>query len=175
MGKDTNPSSSWMVARRTPRADILINNKEPGLFSRFTATQLGGMAIEATLEHTAIDKGLIGHVVMGMAQHSHRDSIYGAQGMRWRGGLGDDVPALTVARICGSGAEAVAVGAEMILAGAAPRRRAPLHGGGRRREHAVPLLPLQLARPQGGRGGAEVRPHGRQGPAAGHATCRTRC
>jgi acetyl-CoA acetyltransferase family protein len=54
---------------------------------------------------------------MGMAQHSHRDSIYGAQGMRWRGGLGKDVPALTVARICGSGAEAICVGAEIILAG----------------------------------------------------------
>lgn len=103
--------------RRTPRADILINNREPGLFSRFSTTQLGGKAIAATLENTAVDKGLIGHVVMGMAQHSHRDSIYGAQGMRWRGGLGNDVPALTVARICGSGAEAIAVGSEMILAG----------------------------------------------------------
>jgi len=104
-------------ARRTPRADILLNNAEPGLFSRFSTTQLGGMAIRATLGHTKIDPGLIGHVVMGMASHSHRDSIYAAQGMRWRGGLGDDVPALTVARICGSGAEAVAVGAEMMLAG----------------------------------------------------------
>jgi len=104
-------------ARRTPRADILIDNKKPGFFSRFTATQLGGMAIKATLEHTPIDKKQIGHVVMGMAQHSHRDSIYGAQGMRWRGGLDHDVPALTVARICGSGAEAIAVGAEMMLAG----------------------------------------------------------
>jgi acetyl-CoA acetyltransferase family protein len=103
--------------RRTPRADILENNRGPGLFSRFTATQLGGMAIAATLENTSVDPGRVGHVVMGMAQHSHRDSIYGAQGMRWRGGLGNDVPALTVARICGSGAEAVAVGAEMILAG----------------------------------------------------------
>jgi acetyl-CoA acetyltransferase len=37
--------------------------------------------------------------------------------MAWRGGLPAEVPALTVARICGSGAEAVAVGAEMILAG----------------------------------------------------------
>ena len=54
---------------------------------------------------------------MGMAQHSHRDSIYAAQGMRWRGGLDHDVPALTVARICGSGAEAIAVGSEIILAG----------------------------------------------------------
>jgi len=104
-------------ARRLPRADILINNREPGLFSRFSTTQLGGKAIAATLEHSAVEKEQVGHVVMGMAQHSHRDSIYGAKGMAWRGGVGRDVPALTVARICGSGAEAVAVGAEMILAG----------------------------------------------------------
>jgi len=104
-------------ARRTPRADILVNNKSRGLFADFSTTQLGGMAIKATLEHTEVDKSLIGHVVMGMAGHSHRDSIYAAQGMRWRGGLGNDVPALTVARICGSGAEAIAVGSEMMLAG----------------------------------------------------------
>ncbi|MBI2894876.1 MAG: thiolase family protein [Deltaproteobacteria bacterium] len=103
--------------RRTPRADILVNNREPGLFSRFSATQLGGIAIRAAMEHTKIDPALVGHVVMGMAQHSHRDSIYGARGMAWRGGLPADVPALTVARICGSGAEAIAVGAEMLLAG----------------------------------------------------------
>lgn len=104
-------------ARRLPRADILVDNKAPGLFTRFTTTQLGGFAIAATVEHSRIDPGLVGHVVMGMAQHSHRDSIYGAKGMAMRGGLVRDVPALTVARICGSGAEAVAVGAEIILAG----------------------------------------------------------
>lgn len=104
-------------ARRTPRADILENNKDAGLFSRFSTTQLGGIAIRATLDATKVDRSLVGHVVMGMAQHSHRDSIYGAKGMAWRGGLDESVPALTVARICGSGAEAVAVGAEMILAG----------------------------------------------------------
>jgi len=116
MGQETN-IVILEGGRRTPRADILVDNKAPGLFSRFSTTQLGGFAIKATLEQTRIDKSLIGHVVMGMAQHSHRDSIYGAQGMRWRGGLGNDVPALTVARICGSGAEALAVGAEMMLAG----------------------------------------------------------
>ena len=51
--------------RRTPRADILINNNEPGLFSRFSTTHLGGMAIRATLANTKIDPSLIGHVVMG--------------------------------------------------------------------------------------------------------------
>jgi acetyl-CoA acetyltransferase family protein len=103
--------------RRLPRADILVNNKEPGLFSRFSATQLGGMAIKAAVARSGVAPDRVGHVVMGMAQHSHRDSIYAAQGMRWRGGLPHDVPALTVARICGSGAEAVAVGTEIILAG----------------------------------------------------------
>jgi acetyl-CoA acetyltransferase family protein len=103
--------------RRLPRADILVNNREPGLFSRFSTTQLGGMAIKAAVGRSGVAPGRIGHVVMGMAQHSHRDSIYAAQGMRWRGGLPHDVPALTVARICGSGAEALAVGAEMISAG----------------------------------------------------------
>jgi acetyl-CoA acetyltransferase len=103
--------------RRLPRADILHQNKEPGLFSRFSTTQLGGKAIAAAVEHTRVPRDQVGHVVMGMAQHSHRDSIYAAQGMRWRGGLPHDVPALTVARICGSGAEALAVGAEIIAAG----------------------------------------------------------
>ena len=33
--------------RRLPRADMLIDNKKPGLFSRFSATHLGGMAVKA--------------------------------------------------------------------------------------------------------------------------------
>jgi len=117
-------------ARRLPRADILVNNKKPGLFSRFSTTQLGGMAIKATLEHSAVDKQLIGHVVMGMAQHSHRDSIYGAQGMRFRGGLPDTVPALTVARICGSGAEAIAVASDMVTSGLRHDEERPFYVAG---------------------------------------------
>lgn len=117
-------------ARRLPRVDILVQNKKPGLFSRFSATQLGGMAIAGALKHTAIDRSLIGHVVMGMAQHSHRDSIYGAQGMRVRGGLPDSVPALTVARICGSGAEAIAVASDMLVAGLRHDEERPFYVAG---------------------------------------------
>jgi acetyl-CoA acetyltransferase family protein len=144
-------------ARRTPRADILINNREPGLFSRFTATQLGGMGIKETLAHTKVDKELVGHVVMGMAQHSHRDSIYAAQGMAWRGGLADDVPALTVARICGSGAEAVAVGAEMILAGVRHDKKRPfiVVGGGESMQY-----PFCLFNWRGRKVGAAVQKYG---------------
>jgi acetyl-CoA acetyltransferase family protein len=144
-------------ARRTPRPDILIKNREPGLFSRFSATQLGGLAIKATLEHTSIDKELVGHVVMGMAQHSHRDSIYAAQGMAWRGGLADDVPALTVARICGSGAEAVSVGAELMLAGVRHDKQRPyvVVGGGESMQY-----PFMLYNWRGKKVGAAVQKYG---------------
>jgi acetyl-CoA acetyltransferase family protein len=131
--------------RRLPRADILHNNRAPGLFARFSTTQLGGMAVKATLKHTAIDSKLIGHVVMGMAAHSHRDSIYGAQGMRWRGGLADDVPALTVARICGSGTEAISVASEMALAGLRHDQARPFYivGGGESMQYPFSLYNMR--------------------------------
>ena len=132
-------------ARRTPRADILVKNREPGLFSHLSTTQLGGRAITATLKNTKVDPGLIGHAVMGMAQHSHRDSIYAAKGMAWRGGLGKDVPALTVARICGSGAEAISVGAEMLLAGLRtdPKRPFLMVGGAESMQYPFTLYGMR--------------------------------
>ena len=162
MGKD-NSIVILEGARRTPRVDILIANKKPGLFSRFTATQLGGMAIKATLDNTKLDQSLVGHVVMGMAQHSHRDSIYAAQGMAWRGGLADDVPALTVARICGSGAEAVAVGAEMMLAGVRHDKKRPFTvvGGGESMQY-----PFCLYNWRGKKVGAAVQKYGPVDPRA---------
>jgi acetyl-CoA acetyltransferase family protein len=150
-------------ARRLPRADILHQNREPGLFARFSTTQLGGMAIEATLAASGIDQRLVGHVVMGMAQHSHRDSIYAAKGMAWRGGLPKDVPALTVARICGSGAEAVAVGAEMILAGVRHDAERPFTvvGGAESMQY-----PFCLYNARGKRVGAAVQKYGPIDPSA---------
>src|SRR5512139_2985608 len=143
--------------RRLPRADILHQNREPGLFSRFSTTQLGGMAIKATLARSGVPAERIGHVVMGMAQHSHRDSIYAAQGMRWRGGLPHDVPALTVARICGSGAEALAVGSEIILAGLRhdPKRPFVLVGGAESMQYPFALWGLR-----GRKVGAAVQKYG---------------
>ncbi len=143
--------------RRLPRADLLENNRDPGLFSRFSATQLGGMAIRATLAGSGVARERIGHVVMGMAQHSHRDSIYAAQGMRWRGGLPHDVPALTVARICGSGAEAIAVGAEIITAGMRhdPARPFVVVGGAESMQYPFCLYNLR-----GRRVGAAVQKYG---------------
>jgi acetyl-CoA acetyltransferase family protein len=143
--------------KRTPRADMLINNREPGLFSCFSTTQLGGMAIKGSLDSTEVDQELVGHVVMGMAQHSHRDSIYGAKGMAWRGGLGETVPALTVARICGSGAESIAVGADMMLSGLRHDKERPfiVVGGAESMQY-----PFSLYNHRGKKVGAAVQKYG---------------
>lgn len=101
--------------RRTPRADILIDNKLPGLFHRYTTNQLGGFAIKATLEASRVSHEHIGHVIMGNALESHRDSIYAARGMALAAGLPYEIPALTVRRICGTGTQAIVNGAHMAL------------------------------------------------------------
>jgi acetyl-CoA acetyltransferase family protein len=77
--------------------------------------------------------------------------------MAWRGGLDHDVPALTVARICGSGAEAVAVGAEMMLAGIRHDRERPLMvvGGGESMQY-----PFILYNWRGRKVGAAVQKYG---------------
>ena len=61
--------------RRLPRADILHNNKAPGLFTRFTTTQLGGLAIKAALQHTAIDPKLIGGFIVSTEKVRYDSSL----------------------------------------------------------------------------------------------------
>jgi acetyl-CoA acetyltransferase family protein len=143
--------------RRLPRADILVKNREPGLYARFSATQLGGMALKAALQRSRVPGELVGHVVMGMAEHSHRDSLYGAQGMRWRAGLPNEVPALTVSRIGGSGAEALAVGAEMLLAGLRMDPERPFFAVGGAESMQYPFV---LYGARGKKLGDSVRKHG---------------
>ncbi len=116
--------------KRTPRADILVKNKFPGLFHRYTSNQLGAHAIKAAVETTGVDVDTIGHVVMGNALESHRDGIYAARGMALDAGLPREIPALTVRRICGSGAQAIVNGAHQVLLGDHDKGRPLIVAGG---------------------------------------------
>jgi acetyl-CoA acetyltransferase family protein len=107
-----------------------VNNRDPGLLHSYTTNQLGGMAIRATLEAGGIAPERLGHVIMGNALESHRDSIYGARGMALEGGVPWDVPALTVRRICGSGTQAIVNAVQMLLLGDMPDDRPFLLAGG---------------------------------------------
>jgi len=87
-------------------------------------------ALRALLDHPArrvgdqgqpprtprIDPTLIGHVVMGLARHSHATRSTAPKECAGAGASATTVPALTVARICGSGPRRCGR-PEMILAG----------------------------------------------------------
>lgn len=97
-------------AARTPIASF------QGSLSEFTAPRLGAIAIKAALERAGIQPGDVDEVIMGcvltggMGQAPARQaSIYG--------GLPDQVPCLTINKVCGSGMKAVMLGAQSIALG----------------------------------------------------------
>ncbi|HET6205129.1 MAG TPA: acetyl-CoA C-acyltransferase [Planctomycetota bacterium] len=90
-----------------------------GLFRDVSAIDLGAAAIRGALAKTGVRAEDVQHVVMGNALQTSSDAIYGARHAALKGGIPVPVPALTVNRLCGSGLEAAATCARMILLGEA--------------------------------------------------------
>ncbi len=107
----------FVSAVRTPMAEY-AGTPGAGKLKGFTACQLGAIAGKEAIKRSGIDPKLIGHVVMGNANHGGKDALYGARDVALRiDELSVDTPALTVNRICGSGAQAIVNGAHMLLLG----------------------------------------------------------
>lgn len=80
------------------------------------ATELGATVIRETLRRAGLDGGKVGSVVMGnVIQAGNR--MNPARQASIGGGVPVAVPALTVNRVCGSGAQAVVTAAQQIIAG----------------------------------------------------------
>lgn len=80
------------------------------------ATELGAVAVRETLRRSGLDPASIGTVVMGnVIQAGNR--MNPARQAAIHGGLPVEVPAMTVNRVCGSGAQAVVTAALEIAAG----------------------------------------------------------
>ena len=108
-----------IAGARTPMAEY-AGTPGAGKLKDFTACQLGAIAGKEAIRRSGIDPKLIGHVVMGNANHAGNDALYGARDVALRiDELPIDTPALTVNRICGSGAQAIVNGAQMLLLGEA--------------------------------------------------------
>ncbi|WP_075213926.1 thiolase family protein [Mongoliimonas terrestris] len=87
-----------------------------GSLKEVPATTLGARAIAETVARSGIDPQRVGTVVMGnVVQAGNR--MNPARQASLSGGLPVEVPALTVNRVCGSGAQAIASVALEILAG----------------------------------------------------------
>ncbi|WP_227437629.1 thiolase family protein [Methylobacterium sp. W2] len=87
-----------------------------GSLRAVSATDLGAFAIRETLRRSVLDAGLLGSVTMGnVVQAGNR--MNPARQAAVNGGIPVAVPALTVNRVCGSGAQAIATAADEIRLG----------------------------------------------------------
>ena len=110
----------FVSAKRTPFG--AFNGKLKSL----SATDLAVEASKATLASANISVESIDHVIFGNVLQTSTDAIYLARHVGLRSGLPQKVPAVTVNRLCGSGFEAVVLGAKELKLGEA---QAVLVGG----------------------------------------------
>ena len=112
VGGARTPLCEWVGGKRG-------DGKQGGLLKSLSAQNLGGLAIKAALEKTGTDPSNVDHVVMGYALQTCSQSIYGARHAGLQGGIPQEVPMLTLSRICGSGVQSIVSGAQMIMLGEA--------------------------------------------------------
>jgi len=87
-----------------------------GTLKATPATELGSAVVRETLRRSGLDPARIGSVVMGnVIQAGNRMNPAGQAALN--GGVPVAVPAMTVNRICGSGAQAIATAAQEIWLG----------------------------------------------------------
>jgi acetyl-CoA acyltransferase 2 len=86
-------------------------------FTDLSAIDLAAHAARALLERNGIQGSEIDHTIVGNALQTSPDAIYGARHVALKAGVPQEVPALTVNRLCGSGIQSVISGAQMILTG----------------------------------------------------------
>jgi acetyl-CoA acetyltransferase family protein len=97
-----------------------------GALRDFTAMDLGAIAGREAIRRSGMDPKEFDHCVIGNAQQTSGDALYGARHVALRAGLPIETPALTVNRLCGSGMQAIVSAAQMIMLGEA---RTVLAGG----------------------------------------------
>src|SRR5947207_13062051 len=101
------------------------------------ATQLGATVVRETLRRSALDPARVGSVVMGnVIQAGNR--MNPARQAAINGGVPVAVPAMTVNRVCGSGAQAIASAAQEIWLGHVD---AAIAGGMENMDQAPYLMP----------------------------------
>ena len=99
-------------ARRTPMGAF------QGALSGIASPKLGGLAIAAALEDSAVPAADVSEVVMGCVLPAGLGQAPARQAS-FAGGLGEAVPATTVNKMCGSGMKAVMLAHDQIASGGA--------------------------------------------------------
>ncbi len=93
---------------RTPMAEY------NGHFTDISAIDLGAIAAKEALSRSGFAGDEIDHVIVGNALQTSGDAIYGARHVGLKAGVPNQIPALTVNRLCGSGIQSIINAAEQI-------------------------------------------------------------
>ena len=112
VGGARTPFCEWVGGKRG-------DGKPGGALKTLRAEELGAIAIRGALEKTGTDPATVEHVVMGYALQTNSQAIYGARHAGLQAGIADEVPMLTLSRICGSGIQSIISGAQMVMLGEA--------------------------------------------------------
>ena len=108
---NTFPQIAIVNGARTPMGRYC------GKLRDFTAQELAAIASTEAMKRSGVEPAEIDHCVMGNAQQTSGDAIYGARHVALKAGVPIDVPALTVNQLCGSGMQSVVTAAQMIQLG----------------------------------------------------------
>ncbi len=97
-----------------------------GTLKDFSATDLAAVAAREAIARSGVEPADVDHVVFGNVLQTSADAPYLARHVGLQAGVPIERPAVTVNRLCASGFEAIAQGAQQILLG---HSRAVLAGG----------------------------------------------
>lgn len=112
VGGARTPFCEWQGGKRG-------DGQPGGLLKDYSALKLGEIAIAGALEKTNTKPEEVDHVVMGYALQTCSQAIFGARHAGLGAGIPEEVPMLTLSRICGSGVQSIVTGAQMIMLGEA--------------------------------------------------------
>jgi acetyl-CoA acetyltransferase family protein len=108
---NTFPEIAIVNGARTPMGRYC------GKLRDFTAQELAAIASVQAMKRSGIEPREIDHCIMGNAQQTSADAIYGARHVALKAGVPIEAPALTVNRLCGSGMQSVVSAAQLIQLG----------------------------------------------------------
>ncbi|MGB1459234.1 MAG: thiolase family protein [Candidatus Thalassarchaeaceae archaeon] len=112
IGGARTPFCEWLGGKRG-------DGEAGGRLADVTAEQLGSIAIRGALEKTGTSPKSIDHLVMGHALQTSDQAIFGARHAGLNAGIPQEVPMLTLNRLCGSGIQSIISASHMIMLGEA--------------------------------------------------------
>jgi acetyl-CoA C-acetyltransferase len=86
-----------------------------GSLKSFLPADLGAMVITEVVKRAGLAPGDVEHVVMGQVMPSGPKDAYLARVCALKAEIPDETPAMTLNRLCGSGAQAIVSAAQMML------------------------------------------------------------